>query len=256
MCVAPLCLLPCAGLQTSAACSGPCPAGRFSGSGASACTGSLCPIGSWSSVRHACQRQVGVAAAATVAPVYASEQCTRTSSTGVCVCVSGGLCDLLPAPVLCVRAGSYCGAGMASPQGAPCSAGSAASGFSASACVPCDPGSHAPSPAMVVCVGCPPGRFAASAGSTRCTLCPALTFGATAGLATNSCSGVCSAVPGYACSPGTTAAGGTRCPAGRYSPGGSSVIECINCPAGRCVTPPPSSPSHLFIVLRVLARAA
>ncbi len=198
-----------------ASCSGLCPAGQYSLSGAATCT--PCPVGRYGNT-------TGLATAL---------------CSGECVAGSGRVCgegattngpgDLCPA-------GSYANATL-------------------SRCVPCAAGFYGSAPGLVVpeCSGvcipapgrfcgtgatsatgiaCPLGRFSEMGSVTSCDPCPAGRFGNVTGQVSSDCSGACVAPAGSVCVSGAAfRLSASVCHRGTYSPGGT-VTACVPCPAG------------------------
>ena len=71
---------------------------------------------------------------------------------------------------------------------------------------------------------CPAGSFAVP-GQAQCALCLPGTYGATAMMGVPTCSGNCTAAPGFACPAGSTTPAGTACPTNTASAGNMS--QCM-----------------------------
>ncbi len=151
--------------------------------------------------------------------------------------------------------GYSCAAGTRNPTGVPCPVGSFSSGSGSGACTPCPAGRYGASTGLTTsacsgpCVaspgsGCPasgstsptgvqciPGTYGLGGKGAVCTPCAIGQYGTLAGAASQSCSGVCVAAPGWGCPAGGTRATGVQCVPGTYSPGGS--VDCEPCPAGK-----------------------
>lgn len=93
-------------------------------------------------------------------------------------------------------------------------------------CVPCPASFFCSSGAPIIC---PSGSYC-PLSSINATLCPAGSYGATTGLSTPTCTGPCTATPGYFCPPGSTSPTATViCPPSFYCPGDSSPpLPCNN----------------------------
>ena len=187
-----------------------CPAGKWSGIGASSCRD--CEVGRYGS-------STGNNASTCDGPCSAGYYCPAGSTSST------------QAPCAAGRYGSSTANNALTCDG-PCTAGryGSSTGNNASTCNgPCSAGYYCP------------------AGSTSSTqnACPAGKFGATSGLQTATCSGDCSA--GYYCPLSSTSATQVPCPVGRYreDPGGASVSDCTPCAPGK-YSPTSASNSRTF----------
>jgi hypothetical protein len=204
--------------SNSSACTGTCPPGQFSASGARACT--LCPAGSYS----------GPGAGSCDVPVV-SWPGKNTCATLRLFCTLGALSGVSGAVGPCAS-GRYRGDGMLD---TPCSPGQYADVMNETQCRSCPPGRYAPNAGLATCPPCPTGLYSSVPGAVACTMCPAGWYGGVGvvGLTSSSCSGPCVAAPGFACGQGADSPVGVACTPGRYSDGGANVLDCTNCPAGR-----------------------
>jgi sugar lactone lactonase YvrE len=82
------------------------------------------------------------------------------------------------------------------------------------------------------CGLCPVGFFCPS-GTGTALPCPAGSFGNASGLSAPTCSGPCTAAPGFACPGGSTTPAGMPCPPGHACPGGAAppVLAALSCAA-------------------------
>ena len=99
---------------------------------------------------------------------------------------------------------------------------------------PCPPGTYSPTTgatSSAVCTTCPIGSFCPSA-TAQPYPCAAGYYGSSAGASTSTCTGPCSAPPGFGCPAGSTSpAGALQCTPGSFCPGGTPA------PAIPCLTP-------------------
>ena len=193
----------------SAACSGPCAAGRWGavGSVSEACSG-LCDAGYYCvpgspSARAAACGAGNWCALGSAAPTRCAAGTYGESATLATAACSGPC-----------AAGSYCEAGSTSAAAALCSAGR----YGAT-----------PGLTNASCTGvCAPGTFCV-VGSVTPTPCAAGSFGASPGLESAACTGLCDA--GYWCPAGSLSPQSAPCAAGRY--GATSGLQDAAC-SGPC----------------------
>lgn len=122
--------------------------------------------------------------------------------------VTSAMVTISQCGVPCV-AGYACPTNALTPTFAPCPAGAACPQGSTTPTV-CTMGKWAPAQAQV-CSSCRPGYF-----------------GNVTGLQVGTCSGECTAAPGFACGEGSMSPAGTPCPAGTSSRGGASTCAAYN----------------------------
>ena len=207
--------------QTSETCSGPCPPGSYSLSGASSCT--ECPPGTYGNGGSASQNCSG--------PVTCNAGYYALAGASSSSAFDQNTCAMCPS-------GTYSNAGSLNCTDCPGGYFGSAGGVTSSTCSGI----------------CQAGTYAFP-GSSLCTDCPAGTYGSTQGLATSLCSGQVTCNSGkYAilratsndvnspstcldCPAGTFGAAGSitsacsgSCLPGTYSLAGASV--CLDCPAG------------------------
>ena len=151
----------------------------------------------------------------------------NVSGTSCLPCPAGSFCTG-GAPTLCPP-GSACPPGSITP--APCPSATFAS-TGAPTCTPCPAGATSPANSSTAdaCLPCPAGRFC-PVSPLFSYPCKAGYFGATGGQMAATCSGACSAPPGFGCLAGATSPVPVRCPVGHFCPGGSPA------PATPCMSP-------------------
>jgi serine/threonine-protein kinase len=201
--------------------SGACPAGTYSGVGASSCTG--CPAGTFSANTSSSSCLTCPPATYSIAR---NTSCLYTSST----CPPGTYANSTAACERC-PAGSY---------------NSFEGGASSSACQSCAAGAFQPSTGQTSCSFCPAGTYSAG-GAASCSTCTAGSYcpGASnavacAGGTFNPNSGSVSEKACALCPPGSfSSAEGQAyclgvCPAGKFNPieGSTSGSSCRDCPPG------------------------
>eukprot|EP00698_Gefionella_okellyi_P008963 TRINITY_DN2250_c0_g1_i1.p1 TRINITY_DN2250_c0_g1~~TRINITY_DN2250_c0_g1_i1.p1 ORF type:complete len:1110 (+),score=143.24 TRINITY_DN2250_c0_g1_i1:55-3330(+) len=222
-------------LATQGSCS-ECPAGSYSGAGASVC--SSCGLGTYSSDPGA-----STASACTVCP--AGTYCNVTGLSAALQCAAGFFgtaqsamnCSSCPAGTFnlntgassagaCVpcSTGSYCVEATGSPIGCPPGTFSLATGASSSAtCLPCSAG-HTSTVGSTRCVPCPPGTYSL-VGLSSCQPCQPGSYSTTGASVCTSCAA------GFYCS----ASQQTPCPIGTFSAAtnASAIGSCFLCAPGR-----------------------
>ena len=148
-------------------------------------------------------------------------------------CPGGGVGAAIVLPCA-AQPGSFCPQGNALPEGVPCPAGYAC-GFNSSAlaaaaasAAAAAANASAPSANATASDGqlplpapCAPGSFS-EPGAANCTTCPLGFYGWEPAASSLQCSGVCGALPGSFCPPGSTSAGGAPCLAGYTCAGGGA----------------------------------
>ena len=255
------------GLQTA------CPAGTFgaiTGLSTSACTGQ-CAAGYFGS---ATAQTASTCSGLVTCGYFSTAGATAATGSGQCAAGRYGLGTSVRIASTCdglCSAGYYCPTGSCSATQVPCAAGtySTASGAATSAtCLPCAAGTYSTASGAstsATCLPCAAGTFSAAIGATSAAtcapvcplgyfcppgtflplLCPPGFFGAAQGLTTSSCSGACSAPPGFGCAAGSTSsANATVCAPGFFCPGGSPApaVPCMvpgNCGASGLAAEPP-----------------
>lgn len=211
----------------ASSCLGICPAGSYSGAGATACT--LCESGKAQGSPQ--QSTCNTCPAGTYVIGLGQSVCTPCPAgtwSGATAATRANTCQACAAGSFSNAGASVCSI---------CTAGTLAVSSGLSICSSCPAGSYNLNSGSSVCTACGTGRFSAAAGGSSATVCQSCAAGRYASNAVNSACTSCTAGTYSGETGASTISTCVSCNAGTFSgvTGATSAAACQNCPAGTYV---------------------